>query len=165
MYNTIGVEAYYRQNSHTYKNPHHSRIVKAMCTLDFPLGYTFLDLACGSGEATLALQSNGYKNIEGADPYTNELYVTTTGCNVHNYSFEDIAFHNKLGEIQYDVIVCSYALHLCKFINLLCTILANHCTYLVIISPSKNPSIPDNLWSLFSHHIVEKTHIRTFKLR
>jgi ubiquinone/menaquinone biosynthesis C-methylase UbiE len=70
-----------------------------------------LDLACGSGEVTLALLSHGIKNIEGIDPYTYQSFEKRTKMLCKPLSFEDIV-NGKLEGMRYSLIICSYALHL-----------------------------------------------------
>eukprot|EP00466_Bigelowiella_natans_P001394 jgi/Bigna1/139269/aug1.49_g13977 len=53
-----------------------------------------LDLACGSGEATIALQKYLGKakcNFTATDPYTFKAYAQRTGMEAEKYSFKDIA--------------------------------------------------------------------------
>eukprot|EP00438_Fugacium_kawagutii_P001509 Skav202555 [mRNA] locus=scaffold2011:406280:406790:- [translate_table: standard] len=55
-----------------------------------------LDLACGSGEATLALEAWLQKVaakglVEAADPYTFEAFERRLGRKCHRWSFENIA--------------------------------------------------------------------------
>lgn len=47
-----------------------------------------LDLACGSGEITLMLQSLGVKNIVAIDPYTMLAFKKRTGQECLPISFE-----------------------------------------------------------------------------
>src|SRR5437763_911706 len=70
-----------------------------------------LDLACGSGEATLALRELGAGTIDGVDPYTGAAYQARTGQPAEELSFEAIA-GGALDGRHYNLVVCSYALHL-----------------------------------------------------
>ena len=49
-----------------------------------------LDLACGSGEVTLVLNSLGVINVDGMDPYTVKAYEKRTKGRCMSTSFEDI---------------------------------------------------------------------------
>lgn len=64
-YETFGVQGFYEAHGQVYSNPHNDQIVKAMAELMSSRQFgeqageqlRVLDLACGSGEATLALQA------------------------------------------------------------------------------------------------------------
>jgi hypothetical protein len=50
-----------------------------------------LDLAAGSGEATLALRECGAGTIDACDPFLFEQYQRRTGRSCERFSFEDVA--------------------------------------------------------------------------
>ncbi|KAL4427696.1 hypothetical protein ABPG75_001785 [Micractinium tetrahymenae] len=64
-YETYGVQGFYEAHGQEYSNPHNDQIVKAVAALMSSRQFgkqpggrlRVLDLACGSGEATLALQA------------------------------------------------------------------------------------------------------------
>eukprot|EP00826_Nyctotherus_ovalis_P061643 TRINITY_DN8790_c0_g1_i15.p2 TRINITY_DN8790_c0_g1~~TRINITY_DN8790_c0_g1_i15.p2 ORF type:complete len:136 (-),score=12.97 TRINITY_DN8790_c0_g1_i15:88-495(-) len=124
------------------------------------------DLACGSGEASAAFQQAGVKEIVGCDPYTHEAFVKRTGLPVRMDSFMDVA-KGSLGMIKaYDVIVCSYALHLAplSLMSSLCLSMALVSKYLLIISPHKFPIMKEDYgWELMQEKIDSRVHCRLFK--
>jgi ubiquinone/menaquinone biosynthesis C-methylase UbiE len=71
-----------------------------------------LDLAAGSGEATLVLRKLGAKRITGIDPFTVEAYEARTGLKCERISFEEIAA-GAIGGRRFSLVVCSFAMHLC----------------------------------------------------
>ena len=113
-YEQYGVRGFYERFGATYRNPHEQAVVAALgqavarwsIRLD-----RVLDLACGSGEATLALRALGAARIEGIDPYTYAAYDARTGGTAERLTFEQIAAGALAGR-QYSAIVCSFALHL-----------------------------------------------------
>ncbi len=61
-YEAMGVEGYYLAHGATYRNPHEDGVrgVLTMAVAAWTLDLSYvLDLACGSGEATLALRELG----------------------------------------------------------------------------------------------------------
>lgn len=98
-YNTFGVDGYYQKYGKTYQNPHENVLNKAIQKLlddwkDVLSLNHVLDLACGSGEITIAIQEwnsqqkeNKNINIDGMDPYTYEIYENRTGKKAETYSF------------------------------------------------------------------------------
>src|SRR3954469_3992081 len=94
LYERHGVEGYYAQFGDQYRNPHEQRIraaLHAAVEAWQPDLTRVLDLACGSGEATLALRGLGANAIEGVDPYTSAAYQARTGQPAETLSFEAIA--------------------------------------------------------------------------
>src|SRR6476469_9120335 len=81
-YEQYGVEGFYQRFGDSYRNPH-ERVIRAalgaaLARWDLPLDRV-LDLACGSGEVTLALRTLGCEAIDGIDPYTYQAYAARTG--------------------------------------------------------------------------------------
>src|SRR5574341_902310 len=113
-YEIHGVEQYYQRCAGDYQNPHEPTIRKLLGIV-VPLWQldlcAVLDLACGSGEVTLALRELGAKHIQGIDPYTGAAYEKRTGQTAEKYSFADLA-DGALAGRKYSLIVCSFALHL-----------------------------------------------------
>src|SRR5688572_21966380 len=77
-YEQHGPVAYYRQHAAgAYVNPHEPEVVQSleMAAAKWSLDLTnVLDLAAGSGEATLALRRLGAGRVDGCDPYLFDLY-------------------------------------------------------------------------------------------
>jgi hypothetical protein len=161
LYAASGVGAFYKAIGPRYINPQESNIhevLKIICaTWPIDLSHV-LDLAAGSGEVTVLLQSLGYSNIEGSDPYTNILYESRTRRRCMTYGFEDIARGQFLAD-RYSVVICSFALHLLApswLPGFLWGLQQITDTFLVV-SPHKRPRIsPEWGWTL----VREKTRAR-----
>src|SRR5262245_42733465 len=94
QYERHGVAGYYSQFGDAYRNPSEAAIREVMRAVveDWRLDLErVLDLACGSGEITLALRELGGRSIEGIDPHTGEAYLARTGQRAEPVSFEQIA--------------------------------------------------------------------------
>eukprot|EP00834_Sanchytrium_tribonematis_P005559 NODE_345_length_9042_cov_0.258973.p4 type:complete len:189 gc:universal NODE_345_length_9042_cov_0.258973:1331-765(-) len=144
-----GVDVFYIEKGDSYRNPHEERVLKVIKSMHkkFNLqkytGTRILDLACGSGEASIAL-SQVCTNLQFTfiDPYTkNALSQRISNSTCHNISFMDIV-NGSLNEIQPDsfhLIVISYAFHLIpQNIEKLFTMeISLHCNYLLLIHPHK----------------------------
>lgn len=155
-----GADGYYREFGHEYRNPHEdgvaamvNRIPTMYPELDLHSA-SVLDLACGSGEVTIALLNAKFgmtaNQITACDPYTAEAFAMRTathaatrpGLTAEPWSFADIA-NGVLGERCFDLIVCAYALHLCEssWLPSVCMALAAVSERLVIITPHKRPDL------------------------
>src|SRR3712207_4354397 len=93
-YERHGADAYYRGFGADYRNPHEPAIVR--CVADAVARWRpdlshVLDLAAGSGEATLALRGLGAGDVDGIDPFTHEAYARRTGSPAERLTFADIA--------------------------------------------------------------------------
>jgi hypothetical protein len=122
---------------------------------------TVHDLCSGSGEVTMILKDEGNFVISASDPYTFELYQKNTGLLCTRESFLDIAQGKLHGE--FDVIICSYSLHLCDkslLFNVLFDLLSR-CKYLIIISPTKRPLISQ--FVPVKEFCLNRVHTRIFK--
>ncbi len=144
-YDALGVEGYYKAHGSDYRNPHEDAVGAALRlaahTWQLDLSHV-LDLACGSGEATLVLRSLGAKRVDGIDPYTGQAYLARTGVVAAAVRFEDIALGSLAGG-RWSAIVCSYALHLIEasWLPAVCRALAEASDTLVVITPHKRPEI------------------------
>src|SRR5262245_9963803 len=77
QYEELGVTEFYTEHGAAYRNPHEAAIREVLQVVvpRWQLDLTrVLDLACGSGEVTLALRELGAAAIEGVDPYTGAAY-------------------------------------------------------------------------------------------
>ena len=167
-YERYGVQGYYARFGATYRNPHEhairSALGAAIARWRIPLDRV-LDLACGSGEATLAIQELGGNAIEGVDPYTYAAYAERTGRAAERLTFEQIAAGALAGR-HYDTIVCSFALHLVEpsrlpALVLQISLVADH---LLILTPHKRPAIkPEWGWSLAGELVVDRVRARYYR--
>lgn len=163
-----GVDGYYRRVAATYHNPHEPLIAEAIALAHarhpLPLD-TVLDLACGSGEATRALQAIGARHIDGVDPYTAPAWRARTGRDALPLTFADLAA-GALDGARYDLIVCSFALHLAEPSRLpaITWALARLAGELLILSPHKRPPI-EHGWTLVDAFIHRRVHLRRFHSR
>ncbi|HZN66943.1 MAG TPA: class I SAM-dependent methyltransferase [Tepidisphaeraceae bacterium] len=124
-----------------------------------------LDLAAGSGEATLALRSLGAKHVEAADPYTAEAYADRTGAVAERISFEDVAAGALSGR-RYTLIVCSFALHLCapSRLPVVAQQLALVADALLVLTPHKRPVLREQWgWLLEGELVVERVRARWYR--
>jgi SAM-dependent methyltransferase len=163
-----GADGYYREFGATYRNPHElivQLLVARLCeeTIGLPEGSgRILDLACGSGEVTLALINKGIdrQRITSCDPYTSEAFTARTGMHCESWSFAGIANgifdEQSAGKTHSDdgfaFTICSYALHLCEpsWLPVVAQALARASQKLAIITPHKRPII-DSSWGWTLH--------------
>ena len=144
-YEQYGVRGFYERFGATYRNPHEPAVRAAIgqaverwrIRLD-----RVLDLACGSGEATLALWDLGCGAIDAIDPYTHAAYAARTGRAAERLTFEQIAAGALAGR-WYSAIVCSFALHLVEPSRLpaLAVQLSLAGASLLVLTPHKRPTI------------------------
>ena len=166
-YEGQGVAEFYRTQGAHYRNPHEPAIREAIqqAVTRWPLDFSHvLDLACGSGEATLILRELGAAHVEGIDPYTGAAYLERTGQTAEALTFEDIAA-GALADRRYSLIVCSYALHLVEEsrLPLLCYRLAEISRALLIVTPHKRPQIQEAWgWKLEDEFVHKRVHVRHF---
>ena len=153
-YGELGPARYYEAHGDSYRNPHEPQLAAALALAlgewealllppEEPLqhgaarpGLRVLDLACGSGEVSLALSNWPASTpststtsttastatatattrcvLEAADPHTAAAYERRTGRAAHGWSFADIAggLWQREARPVFDLVVCSYALHL-----------------------------------------------------
>ncbi len=158
-YEQHGVVGYYQQFGAAYRNPHEWAVRQALHAAIAAWGLDLsrvLDLACGSGEATLALREAGAAQVDGLDPYTAAAYALRIGRPAETLSFEAIAA-GALDGRRYSLIVCSYALHLLEPSRLpqLAYQLSRVAPALLVLTPHKRPDLrPAWGWTL-THELRE----------
>jgi len=169
VYEQHGVRGFYEQHGEAYRNPHESAIRLALhaglsrWSLDMS---RVLDLACGSGEVTLALQELGCTNIVGIDPYTAEAYRARTGRLAEPFTFEQIS-EGALEGRRYSLIVCSYALHLlaASRLPLVAYQLQRIAPALIILTPHKRPQLREAWgWQLQDEILVARVRARLYRV-
>jgi SAM-dependent methyltransferase len=168
-YEAHGVQRYYDQFGATYRNPHEDAIRtalrEAVAGWKVDLAGRVLDLACGSGEVTLMLRELGGQQIDGVDPYTGAAYYERTGQTAELYTFADIAA-GVLNGRHYDLIVCSFALHLVE--NSRLPVLAYQLTALadtlLILTPHKRPHLTAAWgWQLYQEMLIDRVRMRLYR--
>lgn len=168
QYEMLGAKEFYRTQGEHYRNPHEAAVGNALSTL---MGRSqmnvarALDLACGSGEITLALHELlPAAVVDGVDPYTQAAYLARTGKVARGISFEDIAGGALAGQ-RYDLIVCSFALHLVESSRLpmVAWALAQIARRLVILTPHKRPHLEERWgWQLTQELVVDRVRARHY---
>jgi hypothetical protein len=159
-YQRQGIKEFYNSIGMNYNNPHNEDIIKLIKSVYDP-NLRYLDLASGDGIISQTLIDLGCCRIEGCEPYLNEAYINKTKLNCLNYSFEDIA-NGKLKK-TYDVIICSYAMHLVSISYLpnLLYQLSLISEKLIILTPHKRPEI-NHFWKLSSFQNSGKTKMKIY---
>src|SRR5260221_7619003 len=142
-YERFGVQAFYERAGDSYRNPHDPAIREALkqsLNRWRPEQDNVLDLACGSGEVTLALREADGAHITGMDPYTGAAYFARTGQQAEAVTFEQIST-GLLADRRYSLIVCSFALHLVEKsrLPLVAYQLSLIAPALLILTPHKRP--------------------------
>lgn len=168
QYEQHGAPEYFRKFGASYRNPHEAIVQtlleRASGQSKFDAAARVLDLACGSGEATLALRALGFHNIDGIDPYTGAAFKERTGEKAEDFSFEDIA-RGAIHSRRYDLCVCSFALHLAPLSVLpnLCVQLALTCEVLLVLTPHKRPHLKEE-WGfmLREEMIMSRVRLRIY---
>ena len=168
QYERYGPQGYYEQFGARYRNPHELAVRHAIhaAAAAWSLDLTrVLDLACGSGEASLALRELGAAAVDGVDPYTGAAYQARTGQSAEAFSFEAIA-GGALDGRHYSLIVCSYALHLLAPSRLprLAFQLSRVAGALLVLTPHKRPNLrPEWGWTLAGESVVERVRARWYQ--
>lgn len=166
-YEALGAEGFYREQGSTYRNPHEPVIAACLqqAVTQWKLNLSgVLDLACGSGEVTLALRALG-ANCIGNDPFIYEAFETRTGQQALRFTFRDIA-GGALQQQTYSLIVCSFAMHLAEasILPVLCQQLAQHCDTLLILTPHKRPALQTAWgWELHDEFLHERVRCRLYQ--
>lgn len=169
-YEELGVENYYAQFGADYRNPHEPIIVEVLGEAVRrwkPDLSCVLDLACGSGEVTLALRELGAQKIDGVDPFTSEAYLLRTGQPAEAVSFEQIAAGVLNGRL-YSLIACSFAMHLIdeSWLPTLLFQLAQISDCLLIVTPHKRPELKAEWgWMLEDELVIERVRARLYRLK
>jgi len=164
-----GVQTFYQNFGESYRNPHEASIIKiieAMLSVCRPDFSKVLDLACGSGEVTLALKALGYNHVEGIEPYTFKAYFERTGKHAEQYRFEEIE-NGVLSDRRYTTIICSFALHLVQPSRLptLLYQLSQIAPSLLVITPHKKPEIKAQWgWTLSKELLIERVRGRLYQM-
>ncbi|XWK87761.1 MAG: class I SAM-dependent methyltransferase [Phormidium sp.] len=169
-YEVYSVQGFYERFGDEYRNPHEA-IIKGVIEESVSKWQLncqqVLDLACGSGEVTLALQSLGITNIDGIDPYTYNAYFQRTGQQAEIYTFEDIA-NGVLTGRHYSLILCSFALHLVdrSRLPLLLYQLSLIADTMVIVTPHKRPQLKAEWgWIFLDEITIERVRAWLFQTR
>ncbi len=164
-YDAGGVTAFYEMNGSTYRNPHEDEVRSTLrlAVEQWHLALDdVLDLACGSGEATLELRDLGASEVTGIDPYTQAAYFDRTGSTAESLTFADVG-DGALEGRSYSLVVCSYALHLCELSRLaaVCIALVRVAPALLILSPHKRPVIKQGWgWAPPEEFVHRRVHAR-----
>ena len=167
-YEAHGADAYYREHAEGYVNPHEPEIGQAseMAVSRWELDFSHvLDLAAGSGEATLALRGLGAGKIDGCDPYLFAQYERRTGKPAERFSFEDVAAGALAGRAC-SLIVCSFALHLAAPSRLpgVCQQLSVIAPALLILTPHKRPELQEAWgWTLQGEFVWARVRCRFYR--
>lgn len=142
-----GVDGYYARHGADYRNPHEAAIGEAIALAHarspLPTGRV-LDLACGSGEATLALATlPGERAFVGCDPYTGDAWRARIPYPLLDFDFSAIAAGALSAHGPFDLIVCSFALHLVERSRLpgVLWALSRVGRELLLLSPHKRPAV------------------------
>lgn len=140
---------------------------------DEPRTLHLLDLACGSGEAAIAwhawlrdMTAFDRLALTACDPYCMEAFRTRTGLpNVSGWSFEDVQGGCLEGR-RFDVVVCSFAMHLLDESRLFATLreLSVVARWLFLLSPHKRPQVKEGCgWQLVHEQVHERVHVRVYE--
>jgi SAM-dependent methyltransferase len=165
-YSSVGVDEFYKNHSKTYYNPHNDVLADHIAHL-IERGFigennSILDLCCGNGEVTQHLKQHNIVDVVGCDPYTYDIYIQETGNKCFTHSFKDIL--ERPFDTHYDVIICSFALHLCSesMLDLMCYNLSRNCTTLIVISPNKKPNIPKPFFSVQYEYFHKRVRSKVY---
>uniref|UniRef100_A0A6B2LK95 Methyltransferase domain-containing protein n=1 Tax=Arcella intermedia TaxID=1963864 RepID=A0A6B2LK95_9EUKA len=172
----MGVEGYYEKHGAEYVNPREEEVRKALAacltlwTKEQGLVFgSVLDLACGSGEATLVVERwakarNLSVVVNATDPFTYDAFEARVGRKALRFGFEDI----EAGELEkhsFDLIVSSFAMHLVEEDRLFstCQQMALNSKFLIVVSPHKRPFITAAMgWILKHENIVGRIKSRLY---
>ena len=167
-YERHGARDFYRASGANYRNPHEPQLRRCLeraVTRWRPDLSHVLDLAAGSGEATLVLRGLGAARIDAIEPYAGDAYARRTGSRAVQLGFEDVAAGALAGRC-YSLVVCSFALHLCEPSRLpaVCQQLALVSEALLILTPHKRPLLRKEWgWELTGEQVVERVRARMYR--
>lgn len=159
-----GVGRHYARHGAGYRNPHDAtvaRIIEQALARWKPRLDRVLDLAAGSGEASEPLIRAG-AGVDAIDPFTGDAYARRIGRPCEAITFEQVA-QGELDGRRYDLIVCSFALHLCPPSRLasLAMALGRMTDELWVISPHKRPVIDLRFgWQASDQFTLDRVHAR-----
>lgn len=167
QYEQYGVDEYYSRHGSNYENPHMTDISQLLEQVNLrELGVCHVwDLCCGSGEVSEHVLKQGI-DVTASDPYTIEAYRKRIGKLPYSYKFIDIC-SGEFDQIpQVDMIICSYALHLCPLYlqPALYVQLSQVSHLLLVISPNKNTKVGSG-WELQREWKVGKARGRLYRFR
>ncbi|HEY2587317.1 MAG TPA: class I SAM-dependent methyltransferase [Tepidisphaeraceae bacterium] len=167
-YEAHGVSSFYRTQGSAYRNPHEPQIARSLeiAIKEWQMDLSrVLDLAAGSGEATLPLRNLGAGLIDGIDPFTFDAYQERTGQIAGRVTFEQIAAGALAGR-GYTLIVCSFAMHLVEPSRLphLAMQLSLVGDRLLILTPHKRPAIRGEWgWRFEGERVVQRVRSRLYR--
>ena len=167
QYQRLGVRGFYARHGPEYRNPHEPQIRMSLekAVGEWPLELSHvLDLAAGSGEATLALRELGAGRIDGIDPFTFDAYEARTGQRAGRERFEEIAA-GVLARRRWSLIVCSFALHLVEPSRLpgVAYELSLVAPRLLVLTPQKRPALRDQWgWVLTHEMLVQRVRSKLY---
>jgi SAM-dependent methyltransferase len=156
-------DAFYQEKGDQYRNPQEQDVRKTLRKrLKVDELQCCLDLACGSGEATLEIENLGGGKTTMIDPYCFAAAEQSLGvvllfsvlvpdCSSGvgrpclRYSFEDIANGMVEGIGPFSAIVCSFALHLLdeSYLPALLAVLSGWSSVLIVLTPHKRPHLKE----------------------
>ncbi len=142
QYQEMGVEQFYMKNGTEYSNPHFLFIEELLIRNKDRIDYSnALDLCCGAGEVSLILRDQFNEISFASDPFTQNAFKKNLKRECFSWSFDDII--TKGIEQKFTVVICSFAMHLCKAEKLypLVSQIFKSTEELIILTPHKRPAL------------------------
>ncbi|CAK0809169.1 unnamed protein product [Prorocentrum cordatum] len=175
-YGELGSGGYYEAHGEEYTNPHEPALKRALVTafeaweplLEPPVRRVH-DLACGSGEASVAFgcwRGSAGCALDASDPYTHAAFENRLGRPCRRWSFEDVAAGVLEEEQPYDLVLASFCLHLLEksYLHTTLAALARSCRLLAVATPHKRPDIEGSTgWRLRSELVHERIRMRLYE--
>uniref|UniRef100_A0A7S1AKF1 Methyltransferase domain-containing protein n=1 Tax=Noctiluca scintillans TaxID=2966 RepID=A0A7S1AKF1_NOCSC len=182
-YGELGAVGFYAAKGAQYVNPHDVTLREALVNAlnvwrdegllgdDSGALHRVLDVACGSGEASLAFEAwaeqTGFEHaVDACDPYTYEAYARRSGRQAHRWSFEDVADGILDAEEPYDVLLCSFCLHLLdrSWLSLTLSAMARAARLLIVLTPHKRPTIDKRTgWDQLDEMVHHRVRVRLYR--
>lgn len=182
-YGELGAVGFYTAKGAQYVNPHDVTLREALVNAlnlwrdegllgdDSSALHRALDVACGSGEASLAFEAwaeqTGFEHeVDACDPYTYEAYARRCGRQAHRWSFEDVAEGILDAEEPYDVLLCSFCLHLLdrSWLSLTLSAMARAARLLIVLTPHKRPTIDKRTgWDQLDEMVHHRVRVRLYR--